>query len=819
MFRKKEEVYSGLSFNLVDESTSKNQKSANSIVNFLSRFLIVFMLSAGGIFTFSSMMKIPQIDWINYVVIVISALVFTICYKVFKKHWLVLIISICSVLAAGIFMLSPVVTGFKILYDSVIKTIYETMLWTAPDPHIFYNEVYISNTTYCMAMLSVVITSLIAFFTVSNVQFVGVFIVTFPLFELGAAFGCVSEKIPFALLLSGWAATLALHISNRQKNSVKHKNADKTNNHRQFVYKDKSERFGGSSFVMAISVFLVFVIISGVLTSTGFARTDKLDTLRRNVRTTAIDIYDRITGFDHDATLKQGDLKVLGDRKPILRHHATLQTPQTAQPLYLKGYVGTVYEGDKWTVFDKSVYKDIENVKKHLTKDEFSLANITGDLLYTDFADRNLSVGDFRIYDLRRERDYVYAPSGIISSVSLTGYEDLYSKPNYKDDYSYSAYYNSVDYIAIPYTTYYQDKKFLNIWSDYANFVQNNYTLLPEGIDEIAKLSQELQGATLYDTVDNVRNFLSDNTQYSDKVQKLPDDTDFAKYFLFDKGVGYSAHYATASAVMLRTLGVPTRYVEGFYVPVDQIKEASGDAKQKTVEITDINSHAWIEMFDINYGWIPIEVTPGFYSGSFAQMMQQAQNNAENLIEGEQQEEEQQGELSDDEEITHVEEEMSDEEDEDQLIYEENNILKIITIAFLVLVGLAVVFAILLIIRRICILEKRKKIFNSSDYRKQVVVGFEMLKRILKFKKIKFEKTYTFDDFKQLILDNAENDDEIKNIDEIFSIYEKAMFSKLLISEEDAAVVLDFIDDYGYGLHQYLIVAERLKWAFIDVIS
>ena len=821
--KNKEIINSGLSFNLVDESSAKNAKAANGAINFLSRFLIVFALSAGGIFTFSSMMNIKTVEWAVLVAVIISSIILTALYKAFKKRTLILILSIAAVAAAGLFMLTPVITGFQLLYDSVVKSIYDAMYWTAPDPIIKWNDSYISNTTYCMVMFSVIITSLTAYFAVGRSQFIGAFLVTFPLFEIGAAFGCVSDKIPFALLIAGWAGMLTLHISNRQRTLVRHKNGDKVNNHKQFVYENRTARFGGSAFVMATAVFLCFVIITNALTSSGFARSENLNALRKNVKHTAVDIYDRITGYDHDASLKEGNLEVLGDRKIQNRDYVTVQIPNSKQSLYLKGYVGSIYNGRRWETFDNETYSQLDDVKKAFSSGDYSLPSVTGDLLYSELADKNLNLGDFKLYDFRREKDYAYAPNGIVSGTSFESYEDLYLSPEYKDSYSYKAYYEMSDYLVLPYTTFFKSKDFQNGWATYSEFVQNNYTLLPSGIDEIAKLGQQLKGDTVYKTVDKVREFLSTNTEYSDSVQKLPDNKDFASYFLFEKGVGYSAHYATAATVILRSLGVPARYVEGFYIPKQDIATANGDDSVKTLTLNDGNSHAWIEIFDSSYGWIPVEVTNGYYSGSFNALMQQAIDDAENKFEEDQKDEPAKPENNDsaanEEENQEPEVPQEQEQQEEQQNYEESNAILYISIALFSVLGLIILFVIILIIRRISVLKKHKEIFNSNDSRKQILFGFELLLKMLKFKKTKFDETYTFDEFKKVVEENFDFKESEYNLDEVFEIYQKAMFSKLPVTKDDADKVLDFIDDYGYGVYSGLTVAYRLKWKFIDILS
>lgn len=823
--RKKEVINSGLNFSLVDESVSKNSKTASGILNFLSRFLIVFALSAGSIFTLSSMMNIKAVSFINYIIIVAASLIFTALYKSIKKHWLILALSLAAVAAAGLFMLSPVITGFQLIYDSAVKSIYDAMYWTAPDPIIAWDDSYISNTTYCMAMVSVIITSLTAYFSVAKTQFIGAFLVTFPLFELGAAFGCVTEKIPFALLLSGWAGMLTLHISNRQRNTIKHKNGDKLNNHKQYVYENKSSRFGGSALLMATSLFLCFVIITNLLVSAGFARNEALNSLRKNVKYTISDIYDRITGFDHDASLKEGNLEVLGDRKVTGREYVTVQMPNIKQSAYLKGYVGSIYTGRRWEDFDKDTYSKLDSIKKAFSNGDYSLPSVTGDLLYSDYDEKKSKLGEFRLSDFRREKDYIYAPNGVVSASSLTDYEDLYLTSEYTDSYSYKAFYDISDYLALPYTSYYKSSNFQKGWKKYTEFVQSNYVLLPEGVDEIAKLGAQLKGDTVYETVDNIRKFLSDNTEYSNFVQKLPEGKDFATYFLFEKGVGYSAHYSTAATLILRSLGIPARYVEGLYIASQDIEKANGNDQIKTLTLNDGNSHAWIEIFDAKYGWIPVEVTKGFYSNSFAAVMQQAEKDADNKFERKQTQdnkEEQPADITDNDNSEPIEQDtepQQETEQEEQQNYKESNIWFYLILTCIILISLVIIFIIAIIIRRFGVLSKRKKIFNSNDCRKQIVFGFELLLKMLKFKKTEYSATYTSDDFKKIIEENYEIEQSEFNLDEIFEIYQKAMFSKLPITNEEADKILDFIDDFGYEAYSGLTVAYRLKWKFIDILS
>ena len=59
-------------------------------------------------------------------------------------------------------------------------------------------------------------------------------------------------------------------------------------------------------------------------------------------------------------------------------------------------------------------------------------------------------------------------------------------------------------------------------------------------------------------------------------------DGDFVEHFLTDTKIGHSVHYASAAALMFRYYGIPSRYVEGYLVTPEDVRDKkSGD----TIEI------------------------------------------------------------------------------------------------------------------------------------------------------------------------------------------------------------------------------------------
>lgn len=140
--------------------------------------------------------------------------------------------------------------------------------------------------------------------------------------------------------------------------------------------------------------------------------------------------------------------------------------------------------------------------------------------------------------------------------------------------------------------------------SKYDDFAQC-YLSLPndtkQAMLEIAERNniKDLSKSDISQTVAAVKDFVSHSASYSLNTQKVPDGRDVAEWFLNDAETGYCMHFANATAVMLRALGVPARYVTGYCANV-----VDGKAT-----VTSDNAHAWVEYFDERIGWIPLDAT------------------------------------------------------------------------------------------------------------------------------------------------------------------------------------------------------------------
>jgi transglutaminase-like putative cysteine protease len=131
------------------------------------------------------------------------------------------------------------------------------------------------------------------------------------------------------------------------------------------------------------------------------------------------------------------------------------------------------------------------------------------------------------------------------------------------------------------------------------------YLRLPPKVDpRIRALAEKIASpaANNYDRTVAVRNYLRDNFGYTLEAQKI-DPSDPLASFLFTTRKGYCEYFASAMAIMLRTLGIPARLVNGF-----QTGTYNRFGKDFVVRARD--AHSWVEVYFPGYGWIPFDPTP-----------------------------------------------------------------------------------------------------------------------------------------------------------------------------------------------------------------
>ncbi len=145
-----------------------------------------------------------------------------------------------------------------------------------------------------------------------------------------------------------------------------------------------------------------------------------------------------------------------------------------------------------------------------------------------------------------------------------------------------------------------------NASADYPPEVVDKFLQIPpEFSPRVRGLAQELTAASVtpYEKAKAIETYLR-TLPYDDAIAAPPAGVDPLEYFLFDIKRGYCDYYATAMAMMLRTVGVPARTASGY-------AEGLFDEESQSYFITQRDAHTWVEVFFPEYGWIEFEPTAG----------------------------------------------------------------------------------------------------------------------------------------------------------------------------------------------------------------
>jgi len=150
----------------------------------------------------------------------------------------------------------------------------------------------------------------------------------------------------------------------------------------------------------------------------------------------------------------------------------------------------------------------------------------------------------------------------------------------------------------------------------YREYVYQTYLSVPDDLAaELRNIASE-QGidanADRAEIASAVAQYTKGVARYDLNTPRTPDGEDFVLYFLTRSRQGYCMHFASAATVMLQSLGVPARYVTGYFTTVD------AESADITVSVLDKDAHAWVEVYFDGIGWLPYEVTGGSYASADA---------------------------------------------------------------------------------------------------------------------------------------------------------------------------------------------------------
>jgi transglutaminase-like putative cysteine protease len=127
---------------------------------------------------------------------------------------------------------------------------------------------------------------------------------------------------------------------------------------------------------------------------------------------------------------------------------------------------------------------------------------------------------------------------------------------------------------------------------------EKSYLQLPHAYPRVRALAQSVTAGdrTTYARVESLIAWIGTHTRYSLNIPPLPAGADTVDEFLFGNRVGFCEQISTSLAVMLRSIGIPTRevvgYIPGAYNPVTDLYQVRAD-----------DAHAWVQVWFPGFGW------------------------------------------------------------------------------------------------------------------------------------------------------------------------------------------------------------------------
>jgi transglutaminase-like putative cysteine protease len=139
---------------------------------------------------------------------------------------------------------------------------------------------------------------------------------------------------------------------------------------------------------------------------------------------------------------------------------------------------------------------------------------------------------------------------------------------------------------------------------DYPPRVAVLYLQLPRLDPRIAPLARQVTASAQsnYARAKAVEQYLQSKFGYTLELPGLRE-ADPLAHFLFERKKGHCEYFASSMVIMLRTLGIPARVVNGF---------RGGEYNDLTSSyiVREKDAHSWVEAYFPEYGWVTFDPTP-----------------------------------------------------------------------------------------------------------------------------------------------------------------------------------------------------------------
>lgn len=312
-----------------------------------------------------------------------------------------------------------------------------------------------------------------------------------------------------------------------------------------------------------------------------------------------------------ETSMPEGNLRDLGAYKPTEELALTV-TADNWKTFYLRGFQGGTYTGTSWETLSPEAVDEEKELIDALQKGGLYPSS----QLSEGWKALGVEAEDtISIYNTGACAAYNYLPYGGEASEnldpdSITGEGLDHDKTG---EITTPIYPLEDSYLLMDELSRSGDGKvteYLEKESAYRTFVYEHYLDIPEKVETLLT-SHKLLGTTGIATVQackEVKLLVQETLKYNEGTVFYNHGNDFLDYLLNIQPTGYSVHYATLAVMMLRSYGIPARYVEGYHIPASlTIGLEEGDS----FYVTEAFSSAWVEYYADGVGWLVFDPVSG----------------------------------------------------------------------------------------------------------------------------------------------------------------------------------------------------------------
>lgn len=332
--------------------------------------------------------------------------------------------------------------------------------------------------------------------------------------------------------------------------------------------------------------------------------------------------------------LPKGDLRRAGslfEEEPDEEEHVLLELSfSEAEEMYLKGFVGTEYDGQCW----KKLSNDAYTGKQEGMLDWLNISGYRPTFPYASQQDAEkdkYTTQTVTVKNKGADRYYVYVPETV---GTVTADYTVQQDWQLCSDGFFGVHNYQFENLCLPFEKLWEapawletggteeKEQYIQAEEVYRSFVYDHYLTVDDSLKErIQQLffsgsswtrNVEGQKSNLYNATTRIRVILKSLAQYVPQTEEMPEGKDFVTWFLEEHKEGNAVHFATTAVLAYRVLGIPARYAEGYYLNKD-LADTLSKEKADSCNLTQKNGHAWVEIYIDGIGWSPVEVTPGFY--------------------------------------------------------------------------------------------------------------------------------------------------------------------------------------------------------------